>query len=197
MKRTLATITIAAALVASGLLGTVATAASASPPKLSTMLLGIGQMPTGWSVGPASGSGHVGCYGNEMEPKGIKQTASASAYFEASGGFPAVDEKLATYTNAKTGYKKAVASLAACKHFSGLLGGDKTTGTVGQMSFPHYGDASEAFAVNFTVQGTTAYEDLLIVRKGSVVMGIDEGDLVSVDVSQFQGFVKKAIKKLG
>jgi hypothetical protein len=77
------------------------------------------------------------------------------------------------------------------------LDGNKTTGTVGQMSFPHYGDTSEAFAVNLTVQSTTAYEDLLIVRKGTIVMGIDEGNLVSVNVSQFQGFVKKAIKKVG
>ena len=37
----------------------------------------------------------------------------------------------------------------------------------------------------------------LIVRKGNIVMGIDEGDLLSVDVSQFQGFVAKAMRKLG
>ena len=84
----------------------------------------------------------------------------------------------------------------ACKHFSGESGGQKITGTVGQMSFPHYGDTSEAFAVNFTVQGTTAYEDLLIVRKGTIVMGIDEGNLASVNVGQFQAFVKKAVAKL-
>jgi hypothetical protein len=192
-----ATIAIATALIVpAGLLSSFATAASASPPKLSAVLLSIDQMPTGWTVGPPSGSGHVGCYGNEMEPKGIKQTASASASFEASSGFPEVVEKLATYTNAKTAYTKAVASLVACKSFSGTLNGNKTTGTVAQMSFPHYGDTSEAFAVNFTVQGTTAYEDLLIVRKGTIVMGIDEGNLASVNVGQFQAFVKKAVAKL-
>jgi hypothetical protein len=161
------------------------------------MLLSIDQMPTGWSVG-SSGSSHAGCFGNTMEPKGIEQTASASVYFQASDGSQALNEKLATYTNAKTGYKKIVANLAACKHFSGTSGGQKITGgTVGQMSFPSYGNASEAFAVNFTVQGTSFYEDLLIVRKGSIVMGIDEGDLAPVNVSQFQGFVKKAVVKLG
>jgi hypothetical protein len=51
--------------------------------------------------------------------------------------------------------------------------------------------------VNFTIQGTAFYEDLLIVRKGNIVMGIDEGNLAPVKVSQFQGFVKKAIKKIG
>jgi hypothetical protein len=197
MKRTLATIALAATLLMpTGLLSIAATAASASPPKLSAMLLGIDQMPTGWSVGPSSGSGHAGCYGNVLEPKGIKQTASASVYFEANGGLPAVDEKLATYTNAKTAYAKVVASLAACKHFSGTSAGEKITGTMGQMSFPHYGDASEAFAVTLTVQGTTAYDDLLIVRKGIIVMGIDEGNVAPVNVSQFQGFVNKAVAKL-
>ena len=121
---------------------------------------------------------------------------SRRASFEASSGFPEVVEKLATYTNAKTAYTKAVASLVACKSFSGTLNGNKTTGTVTQMSFPHYGDTSEAFAVNFTVKGTTAYEDLLIVRKGTIVMGIDKGNLASVNVGQFQAFVKKAVAKL-
>jgi hypothetical protein len=196
-RRRVRAIALAATLIVPiSVLGTVATAANASPPKLSAVLLSIDQMPMGWTVGPPSGSGHVGCYGSEMEPKGIKQTATAKASFEASSGLPEVVEQLATYTNAKTAYTKAVASLVACKSFSGTLNGNKTTGMVAQMSFPHYGDTSAAFAVNFTVQGTTVYEDLLIVRKGTIVMGIDEGDLGSVTVSQFQGFVKKAVAKL-
>jgi predicted secreted protein len=89
-KRTLATITIAAALVASGLLGAVATAASASPPKLSAMLLSIGQMPTGWSVDNSSGSKMVlGCFTSTfLEPKGIKQTAKATVSFDGNSGLP-------------------------------------------------------------------------------------------------------------
>jgi hypothetical protein len=195
MKR-IATITIAAALVASGLLGSAVTAASASPPKLPAMLLSVGQMPTGWAVYNGTSNG-LGCLANVLEPKGIKQTAKATVSFEASGGLPAVVERLATFTNATTGYKKIDADLTACKHLSGTTGGQKFSGTVGQMSFPHYGDASVAFAVSLTVQGTAFGEDLLIVRKGSIIMGIAEEDLVSVDVSQFQGFVTKAIKKLG
>ncbi len=198
MKRSLATITLAVTLLMpTGFLSIAATAASASPPNLSAMLLSIHQMPTGWSVGPSSGSGGAGCFSKFMDPEGIKWTETATVYFEGNGGFPAVDERLATYANAETSYKKIVAHLAVCKHFSGTSGGQKITGTVGQMSFPHYGDASEAFAVNFTVQGTTAYEDLLFVRKGSIVMGIDEGSLTPVNVSQFQGFVAMAIKKVG
>jgi hypothetical protein len=197
MKRTLATITLAATfLMPMGFLSVAATAASASSPKLSAKLLSIGQMPIGWSVVSSAGGGGAGCLSNILEPKGIKQTAKASVSFEDNGNVPEVDEALATFTNAKTGYKKIVANLMACKHFSGKSGGQKVTGTIGQMSFPHYGDASAAFAVSFTVQGTALGEDLLIVRAGSIVMGINEGDLVSVEVSQFQGFVNKAVAKL-
>jgi hypothetical protein len=160
------------------------------------MLLSIDQIPTGWSVVSSAGGGGAGCLSNTLEPKGIKQTAKASVSFEDNGNVPEVDEALATFTNAKTGYKKIVANLMACKHFSGKSGGEKVTGTVGPMSFPHYGDASAAFAVSFTVQGAAFGEDLLIVRKGNTVMGINEGDLAPVDVSQFQGFVQKAVAKL-
>ena len=120
-----------------------------------------------------------------------------AANFQGKGGFPAVGERLATFTNATTGYNEAVANLVDCKHFSGTSGGEKVTGgTVEQMSFPHYGNASDAFVVIFTISGMRFYQDLLYVRKGSIVMAFFEGNLRSVNVSQFQGFVKKAVAKL-
>jgi hypothetical protein len=197
MKRTFATIALAATLgLPTGLLGTVAIAASASPPKLSAMLLSIGQMPTGWAVynGPNTG---LGCLANILEPKSIKLTAKASVEFDGNGSLPVVIERLATFTNAKTGYKKIVANLTACKRLSVTTGGQKVSGTVGQMSFPHYGNASEACEASLTLQGMAYGEDFLIVRKGSITMDIEEGDLPSVNVSQFQGFVKQAITKVG
>ena len=45
-------------------------------------------------------------------PKGVKQTETASVDFQGKGGFPAVGEKLGTFTNATTGYKEVVANLA-------------------------------------------------------------------------------------
>ena len=38
--------------------------------------------------------------------------------------------------------------------------------------------------------------DLLSVRKGNIIMGIQEADHPPVDVSQFQGFVVKALAKV-
>jgi hypothetical protein len=153
-------------------------------------------MPTGWSIDNSSSGGGVGCLANILEPKGIKQTSYASIDLDDNGNTPVVEERLATYSNATTAYKKIVATLSACKHVSGTSGGVKGTGTVGQMSFPHYGTTSAAFAVSLLIQGTTLGADLLIVRKGNVVMGIEEVDLPPVDVIQFQGFVVKALVKV-
>ena len=172
----------------------VAPRASASPPNLSAMLLTIHQMPTGWNVSGES-VGNGGFLGNVLQPKGIRRTAEAGVSYQRGGSAPDVNEALATFTNASTAYKKIVANLVASKHFSATTLGVKYTVTAGHMSFPTYGNASEAFAVRFAWLGTTFHEDLLIVRKGSIVLAIDEFDL-SVNVSQFQGFVKKAIAKL-
>jgi hypothetical protein len=191
MKRTIG-VAVAVALS----MGMMTSAASASTPKLSSELLSIGQMPTGWSVDNSPSGSGVGCLANILEPKGIKQTSYASVAIDDNGNTPLVTEKLSTYSNAKTAYKKIVATLNGCKHASGTSGGVKGTGTVGQMSFPHYGNASAAFSISIVIQGTTVGEDLLIVRKSNVVMGIAEADIPPVDVSQFQGFVVKALAKL-
>jgi hypothetical protein len=44
--------------------------------------------------------------------------------------------------------------------------------------------------------GTTFDEDLVIVRKGNVVVGIIEGGLPPINVHQFQGIVVKALAKV-
>jgi hypothetical protein len=174
--------------------------ASAAQPKLSSELLSVGQMPVGWSVDNSSSSGGgVGCFNSRyMEPKGVTQTAKTVVYFQSSAanGLPTLNEKLATYSNTSSAYKKIVTTLTSCKSFSGKYQGHKMVGTVGQMSFGTYGTSSEAFAVDFTYAGTAAYEDSLIVRKGNVVMSINEGNLSPVNVKQFQGFVVKALAKL-
>ena len=189
MKRTIG---VAAAVALSmGMM----TSASASTPKLLSELLSISQMPTGWSVDNTSSGSGPGCLANIVQPKGIKQTSNATVFFAGIGNIPVIEETLATFTNATTAYKKIVATLNGCKHIVVTSGARKGTWAVGQMSFPHYGNASAAFAVSFVTPGPTISEDFFIVRKGNVVMGMIEADL-QVDVSQFQGFVVKALAKL-
>lgn len=197
MKRIAVTALVAAALIAGGAPAWASVARTAKAPKLGALLLGIDQMPTGWSVVNSSGSGGVGCLANTLEPKGLKQMASASTAFADNGNVPEVSEKLATYSvKASTAFGKIVSALDTCKHVSGKANGAKATGTIGQMSFPRYGDQSAAFNVNLTVQGANLGEDVLIVKKGTIIMGILEGDIGSPNLGQFEGFVKKALAEL-
>jgi hypothetical protein len=64
------------------------------------------------------------------------------------------------------------------------------------MSFPEHGDQSAAFAASFTINGTTVGEDVLVVRKGTILVGISEGGFGSPDLLQFQSFVGKALARV-
>jgi hypothetical protein len=189
---------LAGALVAvsAGLLVPTSALAATKQENLHAMLLRIGQMPTGWSVNSSGGNG-IGCLHQLLEPKGLKQTATAGVSLADSGGLPAVGEKLATYgVPATKAFAKITQALDHCTSVEGTSNGTKVTGTVGQMSFPTYGNQSEAYSVDLTVEGATADEDVLVVRNGAIVMGIDEGDLGTPDLGQFEGFVSQALADL-
>ena len=188
MKRSLAVTAFAAIVVSLLLNGAVVTAASASKPKLSAMLLTIGQMPKGWSqvtTPPVRGQGGVGCYG------------SATVTFYRPDGVALVflvGEGLKTYESVETAYRRIVVGLGSCKHFSANSAGLKVTGgTVERMRFAQYGDASEAFAVSYTGLGMRIHQYVLFARKGTIVMVLTVSNLAK---SRFQEFVQKAVAKL-
>ncbi|MHB8379854.1 MAG: hypothetical protein ACYDB2_08055 [Acidimicrobiales bacterium] len=172
------------------------TAALASQHALSSELLNVSQMPSGWSTDVQTGGSSPGCLAHLLEPVGTRQTAHATANFVYKGNLPLVSEKLGTYSNAKAAYVKIVATLANCRRVNGLSGSQKVTGTVKKMKSPSYGAASAAFAVKLDIQGTAIANDIVIVRKGGVVMGIEEAGPPPVNTSQLQRLVAKAVKKL-
>src|SRR6202165_1509034 len=83
--------------------------ATASQPGLSSELLSVGEMPSGWSVDVQTGGSSPGCLAHLFEPKGTTQTSHATVNFVYKGALPLISEKLGTYSNAKTAYKKIVA----------------------------------------------------------------------------------------
>ena len=171
-------------------------AAPSKAPRLESMLLTVKQLPIGWNVDNSPGSG-FGCLHNALEPPGVKLTASAAVAFQDQGALPQVAEKLATYTTAaRQAFAAITGTLDRCKRLSGTSGGQKVTGTVGQMSLPGYGDQSAAFVASFTISGLTADEDVLIARKGSVLIGLSEGAVGSPDLTQFQRFVRLALARI-
>jgi hypothetical protein len=173
-----------------------AASAMAGGPKLSSLVLAAGDMPTGWSVDTSPGSG-VGCLGRVLEPAGVKQTASASVEFDHNTSAPYFTEKLATYSiSASQAYRKVVATLNRCRSVSGSVGGHKVSGTVGALSFPRYGSASAAWAASLNYQGLSLGEDVVVVCKSGVLIGFAESDYGSPDLEQFEGLIGVGLAKL-
>ena len=196
MRRFMAVSTALAAAVFILSTAEVGSAAITSAAKLQSEALTIGQMPAGWRVANSSGDSGVGCLANLLEPKGVTQIHNAQVYYLGSGGLPLFDEKLATYPSPSAAYKKIAATISSCRIVKGAFKGYPVTGTVAPMSFSHYGNASVAYAMSLTSVHITVKYDYLIVRKGNVVLGILEGNIPSVSVSQFRGLVVKALAKI-
>jgi hypothetical protein len=187
-------IVIAAIIPASG----ITVLAGASSPNLSAETLSIAQLPAQWYATSTSDNG-VGCLMNLLEPSGIHQTQEAEIYFFHEGGFPFLDEKLATYSNAKKAFKKIASTIAACHDPKGPFKGYEVTGTVSPLSFPKVATASISYSMVFTTQATRAsiYYDYVIARKKNVIVAVLEGSYPAVSMAQFSGFVTLALAKVG
>ncbi len=169
-----------------------------TPSGLGSMLLRVGDMPTGWGVDhTSSSSASVGCL-QRLSAVGIKKTASATAKFALHAGLPSFMEELATYgVPLSKVFDKGVAALDRCTTITGTSGGHKLTGTIGAMSLPRYGNQSAAWTITVTVGGLTAREDVIVVRKGAILAFFAEGNFGPVDITQFRMLVSKALAKLG
>lgn len=167
-----------------------------SQAKLSSELLSTAQVPTNWAMSFDTTDG-VGCVHALLEPKGVKQTRTAQVYFLGSDhDLPRFDEKIATYSNTKSAYKKIIARINGCHTLTGLFDGLQISGSVAAMSFAHYGNASAAYAMTISdARGTLRY-DYLIVRKGPILAAFLEGSYPEVIPSEFQSLVNAGVKKL-
>ena len=176
--------------------------ASSATARLSSELISATQMPKGWSVTNPTGSVQAGCLSDVVGlshvlfVKGIKQSSSAKIFFEDNQSIPAAAEMLTTYADATLAYTKIVASLNACKHVSGDILGKTVTGTMKTKVFAHYGNESQAFTANTLIMGNKIDVDVLIARKGNVIVGVMEGGLPGFSVHQFQGLIAKAVAKI-
>lgn len=174
----------------------VSAASTISQSKLSSELLVKSQMPAGWTASFATSEG-VGCVHDLLEPAGVRQTRTAQAYFLGTvDELPRFDEKIATYSNTKSAYKKIIATIDACHTLTGTFDGLAISGSVAPMKFAHFGNASATFSMTVSDARGTLHYDYLIVRKGTVLGAFLEGSYPEVIPSEFQSLVSAGVKKL-
>jgi hypothetical protein len=177
--------------------------ATASTSRLASELITPAQFAKGWHIYTLSSGGvSDGCLSNVvglsnvLSVKGVKQTANAKVFIEDHQSVPVVSELLATYSNVSSAYASIVKSLAACKKVNAKIFGVAVKGSMKETSLAHFGNASQAFLASTSVMGTTFDEDVVIIRKGDVVVGLIEGGLPPVNVHQFEGIVSKALARV-
>ncbi|MDA8297412.1 MAG: hypothetical protein M0004_12650 [Actinomycetota bacterium] len=197
MKRIVAVIAVVAGLALA------APAAVASVPSrkptvtdVKPMLLSVDQMPAGWSVTSTGGGGSAtGCVTPRL--RGSKPYSTGSVAYQQGSGPPEIEERLAAYSGplAKK-FAKVVSTLAACRALTMPNGKRKVHAQLGQMSFPKMGNQSAAFALTASVRGINLGADILMVRKGQIVLLLMELDLGTPSLSQFEHFAHLALAKV-
>jgi len=161
---------------------------------LSSMLLAVSNLPTGWSVdnsGPPTG---INCVQNLFDPFHPSQKARVA--FIESGSLPKLSETLVTFPSVASGFAEVKNALDNCKHVTISNGSQTAQATVGAMSFPAVGDSSAAYTETLTYEGVPAAQGIVIFRKGNVVGGVALGDIGNLDTGQFQQFVTAALAKI-
>lgn len=109
----------------------------------------------------------------------------------------AVEERLAKYSlPADQASAKITALFDACKHVSAKSGGAKVTGTVKHLTLPAYGSQSAGYVVTLTAQGETVVDELVVVRRGTILMGIEDCAFTAPALGQFERLVRLALAKI-
>lgn len=174
----------------------VGSAGATSVAQLRAEALSIHQMPAGWAARQPTEDVRMGCLTHLLEPKGVKETHFVEVYYLGKGDLPLLVETMTTYSSAKAAYKKIAASIAGCRKVAGVLKGYPVTGTLRPLRIPHYGNASVAYLISLSGKHVTVKVDYAIVRKGSVIVALLEGNYPSVNLGQFRSFVVKAVSRV-
>jgi|GEM_PF-997836 len=165
-----------------------------TPASVQSYLLTVSDLPTGWSVDNSSSSSTTSCATNP-----VSQSASgpkAIIDFNQAGGLPELLDDLAFSTSPVAEFAKVKGALDACKSFTETNNGQTSTGNIGAMSFPAYGDQSASYSATISVDGINAAVGIVLIQKGSYVMAVGLGDLGSFDATQLQQFVTLALAKV-
>jgi len=168
-------------------------------PELTTQLLGVSDLPAGWSIdnSPQSESSTPPCITDGKSA--FHATVKTERDFIGGSDFPRFSEQIGYFgssDNAKTRFLAGRAVLDACKTLSFTAGGTQFTGSIGALSFPAMGDRTGAWRILLDAGSLTVALDVVVVQKSAELMMLIYGNVGSVDVGPLTTFVTKALAKL-
>ena len=182
------------AVLVVAVLGVAAAPAGAAPRKLKTEVLTISQVPKGFLAEAASSTEIFGC-GASAFPTGWSAKATAGFNFKSPKAFPLISEVLATFPNAVTTYNDLIGGVAGCVNLNGTQDGRTYSGSIAKIPMNSYGDQSIGFQGHFFLNGTAIVLDVVVVRKGSDVMELEEANYTGVKTGGFEAIAAAAVSK--
>jgi hypothetical protein len=173
---------------------------SPAAPDLSSQLLAVTDLPTGWSIDNSSSDDDTDAPPCLKSLKSAFHTSTdAERDFVQGTDVPAFDQEIGWFgsdSQAATTFQTGAAILNDCKDVSFTSDGTSFTGTIGQLSFPTFGDRSEAWALTLSAEGQTVVIDAVVLNKGAELEALLYLDYDSVDVDEFTDFVTKAVARM-
>jgi hypothetical protein len=168
--------------------------AGASNVNLKSKLVTLNQLPHGWLKASSSNNTELpGCKKSALPAKWTGQ-ASVNFNFGALEAFPQLSEVLGAYKNVDSAFTTLTSGLSSCAHETASKDGKTFTVSITKATSSSYGDQSAAYRATI---GPSIVVDVLVVRKGDVLMVLDYGNSnASVNQSAFQGFSREAVQKL-
>lgn len=162
---------------------------------LKSELLSLSQLPKHWVAASAEDPELPGCNATAF-PTNHTTLASTTFDYGALKGFPQIVEVLAIYENVDKAFDSLAAGLNDCKNAKGSKNGKPFATTVSKLAFSSYGDQSAAYQGSVRFSGFSFAVDVLIVRKGKVLLELQEGNTSTVSTSAFHGLATTAVRKL-
>lgn len=176
--------------VASGA-GTASTSTTMALSRLSSELLSISQMPTGWSVDNSSGRAE-GCDHDALA--NVISTRYVEKDFSGNGGQPELQEEIMPANG--VAFIKVKKALDSCKVYKEPLGKKQVKLTQGEISFPKVGQASAAWNVSVSFQGLNVVGDIVWTEKAKQFVEVAYLDVGSINLGRFRHFVTLALSNV-
>ena len=166
---------------------------------LNKVVLGVGDMPTGWTAtnnAVAVSLGEAGCLKTASRRAATKQSRYVT--FAGAGGAPIMSEALAVFPSATvvSNFEEGVKTLEKCKKVEITAGTVTFTGGVVTTSAPTVGEGSKTFTLTATGKGHVLTEYIILARQRTAVFMMTYAAVKTPVISDFLTTTAKAAAKI-
>lgn len=157
-----------------------AAAAAEKAPNVRPWLLGVANVPPGWSASTdnLAGSAQAECFaiGAQLEAQHPGSSAAVSFATSAANAMGEVIYSWPTPADAHHAWEVVTGRLDRCHRFSAKSSGSRVDCSAQALKLSRYGEGSAGYALTLKAGGTTDAADYLVALKGRGVVAVYYAD---------------------